>query len=162
MYTLYGLIGRRGFKLEKDGLTLFQTAHKFGMFPTSFTTIADVNFKISPANLLGDKWAITKDNEIIGELSFSNYRYSLITLSCTDGSVDKFRLDEEGYSNIYTLTGQDGPMMKFKASLNPLRVDDKYNVELVSSAYTGDILYELIFYAGEILFRKIKPGNSPS
>lgn len=130
------------------------------MFPTSFTTINSFDFKISPANLLGDEWHIFKNGQNIGRLAFSSYRYSLITLNRFDGNVDNFRLDEEGYARVYRLTGHSGTLMRFIASLNPLRVDDKYDVELHSNIYSDEILHELIFYAGEILYRLTKPQDS--
>lgn len=161
MYSLHGLIGRLGFWLNRRGETLFKTRHKFGIFPSSYTTIFDVDFKISATNVLGDKLNIIKDGEVIGQLDFSYYRYALIKLGRVDGGVDKFRLDEERYSRKFTLTGKEGVVMHFKMSLNPVRFDDKYDVEIVSDIHDAPILIELMFHAGELLFRRTKPESSP-
>ncbi len=161
MYSLHGLIGRRGFWLNREGQILFQTRHKLGLFPNSFAKISGVDFRINLANLLGDKWNIRKNGDVIGQLDFSHYQYSVIALNRLDGGVDKFRLDEDGYSQVFILTGKSGALMRFKRSINPLRIDDKYDVELLLDIYPETVLIELIFYAGEILFRKTNPDASP-
>ena len=113
------------------------------------------------ANLLGDKWNITKNGNVIGRLDFSHYRYSVIKLNRIDGNLDTFRLDEEGYSQIFVLTGRLGAIMRFKKSISPLRMDDKYDVEILSNIYSENIAIELMLYAGEILFRKTNRDASP-
>ena len=161
MYSLQGLIGRRGFWLNHNGQRLFETRHKLGLFPNSIARIAGENIKISLANLLGDKWNITKNGNVIGRLDFSHYRYSVIKLNRIDGKLDTFRLDEEGYSQIFVLTGRLGTIMRFTKSISPLRMDDKYDVEILSNIYSENIAIELMLYAGEILFRKTNRDASP-
>lgn len=161
MYILRGHWGRRGFSLSKDGQTVFKTRHRFGLFPSSFVTFHGFVIDIKPENTLGDKWTVFKDGNNIGRLDFSHYRYAVIALSRTDGGEDVFKLEESGYSQVHTLSDASGLICKFTTSLNPLRFDDKYDVDIISTKFPNDVLEELLLYAGEVLYRMVRPDQSP-
>lgn len=122
-------------------------------------TLHGVVIEIKPENVLGDKLTILKYGNSIGRLDFSYYRYAMITLYRTEGGEDIFKLEESGYSQVHTLSGTNGPICSFKTSLNPLRFDDKYDVDILSTEFPKDVLEELMFYAGEILYRMVRPDQ---
>lgn len=159
MYVLRGHIGRRGFFLEKAEQCIFETHHSYGIMPNSFVTLGADNINIRIRNLVGDKWNIFKNGYKIGNLDFSHYLYSTITLDRKDGSTDLFKLEEEGYSQAYVLSKSNMPIIKFVTSLNPLLIDDKFTLEVLSYAYPSEVIEELIYYAGEILYRKVRPNS---
>ena len=97
MYSLKGLIGRRGFKLVRGDEIVFQTRHKIGLLPASAATVEGAEFKIKYANFVGDKLNIIKDGNEVGRLDYSNYCYATLNLSRLDGGADVFRLDERGF-----------------------------------------------------------------
>jgi hypothetical protein len=147
------LFGRRGFKLERSGRVVFQTSHPFGILPSSSATLGDDTFKFSLANLVGDKLNIRKNGHRIGQLDFSHYQYSSFTLHRDNGGVDEFRIDEHGYSYIYSLSQSGAEIIRLKGSLNPFLVDNKFEIDVVAHIYGGDVLHELMLYTGEILYR---------
>jgi len=159
LYSLNGLFGRRGFYLSRGNNRVFETAHKWGMLPSSYTRIADQEFQIKPTNFVGDKFQVIKNGVRIGRLDFSNYRYSKIVLSRIDEMEDVFRLDEIGYSQTFILHKNKIPHARFTMSLNPARIDKKYTIDILSEEFSDDILHELLFYTGEILYRMIKPDQ---
>jgi len=94
-------------------------------------------------------------------LNFYHYLYSVITLMRNDGGVDNFKLEEEGYSQIFVLSNDGLPLLRFRGSLNPLLIDKRYEIEVIETSFPDTVIEELILYAGEILYRKIRPGASP-
>ena len=113
-----------------------------------------------PANLVGDKWVVFKNDERMGELDFSYYRYSRIKLERFDGGEDIFRIDEDGYSQVYILSQSGQSIFRLDSSINPLRIDEKFDIHLLSDAYSSNQLHELILYTGEVLYRMVRPNNS--
>ena len=160
MYVLAGLIGRRGFKLKRGDQIIFKTHQRATFFPSSNATVEGSEIEIRYANFVGDKLNVIKDGKHMGLLDYSYYRYSTINLSRIDGGRDIFRLDEIGVSESYCLWKDDDVIANFTLSLNPIRIDDKYNIEILSQTYPNTVLHELFFYTGEILNRMINPRRS--
>lgn len=159
MYVLSGKIGRLGFVLTRGQQQLFSTQHKWGLLRTSYCQLADDKVTIRPTNLVGDKFKIIKNGAAIGRLSFAYYQFSTIILFRNDGGQDNFRLDEDSYSFSYILSQSGRGIMCLTGSLNPLRIDDKFTIEILSNHYPRSVLEELMLYAGEILFRSIRPSG---
>lgn len=155
MYVLKGNILVRGFSLVKDNSVCFRTRHRFGAMPGSTVTIRGDRLSVKRNNLLGDKWDVFKGDAHVGRLDFSNYLYSSIALNRHDGIVDVFKLEQQGYAELYILSKSGTPIMSFDLSLNPFYLEDRYKVSIVSDAFPDDVLEELMFYVGEMLFRKV-------
>ncbi len=154
-------MGRRGFYLLKNGHCVFETKHKLGLLPQSSVNLHGEDIEIKLKNFVGDRCNIFKNGVIIGVLDFYHYLYSVISLLRTDGSTDIFKLEEEGYSQTFLLSNDNQSILKFKTSLNPFLIDDRFEIERLEHTYPIRMIEELIFYAGEILYRKIRPDSSP-
>lgn len=155
MYIIRGHIGRRGFSLQKDGRHIFATKHSFGFLRTSKISIGAAKIAIKSQNLIGSKFQIFKDGHEIGSLDFTSYLYSVLSLQKKDGSVDIFKFEEDGFSQIFTLSQAGQKILKITTSLNPINLSEKYTVEVVSDRFSAEAIEELIFYCGEILFRNL-------
>ncbi len=161
MYILKGHFGRRGFYLLRNSNCVFETQHKFGIFPNSLVELNGDKIEIKIKNFVGDKSQIYKNGGKIGTLNFYHYRYSIISLKRNDGDIDHFKLEEDGYSQTYVLSQNDLTILKFKASINPLHFDKKFEIEELENKFSRSAIEELIFYVGEILYRKVTPETSP-
>ena len=159
MYLLIGNIGRRGFSLEAEGRRVFQTKHWFGMMPNSSVNFGNDHIRIKLQNFLGIKSTIYKNGHKIGNIDFTTYLYSIITLDTKSDSKDIFKIEEEGFSQSYTLSQSNRPILKFSASLNPLNLSERFKVEVLSDSYPSHVIEELALYAGEVLFRLVRSNS---
>lgn len=155
MYELAGKIATRGFYLERAGKRVFATSHKFGILQNSTAIIGNDKITVKARNLLGEKFTIQKNGFKIGHIDLTSYLYSKISLNRTDGTVDVFKLEERGFSQIHVLSHLGEEVIKFTVSLNPLRLVEFYKVEVLSDKFAPSAVEELMYYAGEILFRQV-------
>ena len=159
-YILIGNIGRRGFSLEESGRRIFQTKHPFGILPNSSVKFGNDDIRIKLQNFLGIKSTIYKNGHQIGNIDFTTYLYSTITLETKSGSKDIFKVEEEGFSQTYILSQSGRPILKLSASLNPLDLVDIFKIEILSDVYPHEVIEELALYAGEVLFRLVRTNSS--
>lgn len=162
MYVLKGNVWVRGFSLEKDKALRFRTRHRLGFMNGSMVTIGDANLSVKQQGFVGFKWNIYKNGGFMGHLDISNYMHAIIALKRNDGTVDVFKLIRQGFAQEYILSKSDVEIMRFDVSLNPLNLEDQYRVSVFSNIFTQGALEELIFYAGEILFRTMHTFSRPS
>jgi hypothetical protein len=155
MYLLDGNLLGRGFSLSKAKQIRFRTKHKFGVMPASTVLIHGAHRSVKPHNLLGDKWDIFDGDDRLGQLDMSNYLYHSISLKRIDGRNDVFKLEQQGYAAHYILSKSDAQIMSFDLSLNPFHLQDRYKINVFPNTFSASALEELMFYVGEILYRKV-------
>lgn len=161
LYVLERHFGRRGFCLLRNLSCVFETKHWLGLFPNSSVALNGDTIDIKIMNFVGDKCQIYKNGDKIGTLNFYHYLYAVISLNRNDGGHDHFKLEQEGYSNIHALSQNGEELLKFKANLNPLRIGKRFEVEQLKNDFPQSAIEELIFYVGEILYRKAIPDSLP-
>jgi len=147
--------------LLKNGHCAFETQHKLGILPQSSVNLHGDIIEIKLKNLVGDRCHIFKNGVNIGVLDFYHYLYALISLQRNDGATDLFKLEEDAYSQIFILSINERELLKFKLNLNPFLIDKRFEIERLENAYPVNVIEELIFYAGEILYRKMGRDASP-
>ena len=123
--------------------------------PGSTVIVNDVCLTVKLNTPIGDKWDVFKGAEHTGRLDCSDFRHFSIILKRNDGGTDVFKLEQQGYAELYILSKSSIKVMSFDLSLNPLHLTDRYKITLFPNTFSDPALEELMFYGGEILYRKI-------
>ena len=161
MYILLGKILGRGFSLEKSNRKIFRTTHKLGFLPSSYVSIDGDRISLKPKNMIVSKLSIFKNGYEMGEIDLHAHFHATISLKTKEGEVDRFKFEDIPFAQTFILSNSKAQILKFSSSLNPLLLREKFTIEVLSDIFPREAIEELIFYSGEILFRK-PSVSSPS
>lgn len=152
MYVLKPNRKGRGFRLYYKRHLVFQTTNSHDVTQPSSVRIDSEEIEIEHNEQTSE---IFKNGQKIGIVTYKTDADFVITLYRLDGAKDFFKLQSTALSH-YTLSALDEkPLLKFNHMLSRLFFFNEFKVEILSDLYPSEILEELMFYAGEIIYKRV-------
>lgn len=152
MYVLKPNRKARGFRLMHKRQQIFQTINSDDVTQPSSVLIDSDTIEMRHHEETSE---IFKNGNKIGIVSSKNETDYIITLYRLDGSKDFFKLSTVVFSH-YTLSSVDeDPLLKFNQMASRLFFFNDFKVEVLSDLYPPELLEELMFYAGEIIYKRV-------
>lgn len=152
MYVLKPNRKGRGFRLMHKRHQIFQTTNSDDVTEPSSLIIDSDAIEMRHYEEASE---IFKNGNKIGVVSSKNETDYIITLYRLDGAKDFFKLSSVVFSH-HTLTSVDeDPLLKFNQMASRLFFFNDFKVEVLSDLYPAELLEELMFYAGEVIYKRV-------
>ena len=84
----------------------------------------------------------------------------MITLYRLDGAKDFFKLNAVVLSHYTLSTVNEKSLLKFQHMLSRVFFFNEFKVEVLSDLYPNKILEELMFYVGEVLYKRVEDDKN--
>ena len=157
MYVLKPNKKGRGFRLLHKKQQVFETTHLYNAPPVSSVTIETDEIEIRHFKETSE---IFKNGKKIGAITYKKKNDILITLYRLDGGKDFFKLNAVVLSHYTLSTVNEKSLLKFQHMLSRVFFFNEFKVEVLSDLYPNEILEELMFYAGEVLYKRVEDDKN--